>query len=232
MTAAGYSKVMRLAGGLLLAVSVSGVADAQTPARPPSRSRVELTASGQWMAPMDLGNSASDLTRADGGSVRFFETENSLGPAVGGAGTITVAVSRRLAIGATGSWVYGNLRSRVFGDFENVPSVEISDGMSRFGAEAVVAWTARPEARASLFLEGGGGWMREMAGGSTLAADGTVAHVGAGVKYWWAQRPLGPPARAGFRIEGRVNVRSKGISLGGNEIGAAPAVLAGLIFRL
>lgn len=227
-----YARAALASLAMLVGLAACRPAFAQAPVARPRRPPSELVVSAHWVAPLDLGTSQSNLTRGDGGPVRFLETENSLGPALGVDALVAIPVTRAVAIGVRGGWLRGDLRTRIFGDFENIPSIEPTALLSRFTAGGSIVWTVRPDRRASLFVEGGAGWMRELAGGSVLAADGAVAHVGLGVKYWWAERPLGPPARAGFRLEGRVNVRSKGISLGDHDIGAAPAVLAGLIFRL
>jgi hypothetical protein len=225
------------AGGVLtswfLVSAAFHVAPASAQDAPPvGASRPAVSVTGVWMGAMTLGATRANLTGANGEPVRFFGAENGTGPGLGVVVQLEVPVVRRLAVEAAGGWTQSTLRSRVFADLEDVPSQTLSEPLSRLTAEGAVIWTFAPAARASLFVNLGGGWMRELAGGGILRRDGTVAHAGLGVKYWWSQQPLGPPGRIGFRIEGRVHVRSRGISLGDREIGIAPAVAAGFIFRL
>src|SRR4029453_9170879 len=93
---------------------------------------------------------------------------------------------------ATGSWVHGDVRTEVHDDFEGAASATLSESMSRFAIEGSALFVLRERAKTTFYARGGVGWMREVAQGSTLAESGTLANVGAGLKYWWVGRP---PAR-------------------------------------
>ena len=47
--------------------------------------------------------------------------------------------------------------------------------------------------------------------------DGVIANAGAGMKYWWRERPRGALRRLGLRVEGRASMQVVGASRLGDD---------------
>ena len=72
--------------------------------------------------------------------------------------------------------------------------------------------------------------MRELTGSGALIEDGFIGNAGAGVKYWWVERPTGRIRRVGLRVEGRMSIRSAALTLGESKTRFAPVVVGGIVF--
>ncbi|MEO7192481.1 MAG: hypothetical protein ABI051_15615 [Vicinamibacterales bacterium] len=213
---------------LALAAADSSRADAQV-RRLEAPPVVELGVSGVTSGPMSFGNASADLTKADGSPFTLFKTANSVGPERGVAAHVAVALTRRLSAEVLGGWTRANLRSRISDDFEGAAPLTIVQPLSRISVEAAGLWAFHRRPAGSLFIRGGGGWIRELAGASVLAQNGTVANLGAGVKYWWRHRAGGGLSHIGFRLEGHASMHWKGVSLGSDTVHVAPVISGGLI---
>jgi len=201
-----------------------------TPAAAGSRP-IELTVQGAWVGPASFGSANQTFLRQDGSSYTVFEAQSSLGSGVGVEANIGYPIGSRLQAEFTGSWSRSGLRTNIVGDVEDADNVTLTETIMRVSVEGGALWTLKTRARSTLFLRGGAGWMRELAGSGALAEDGLVANAGVGMKYWWGASTPGQQPRIGLRIEGRVAIRSAGVTLGERSVRVAPIASGGLIVR-
>ena len=208
------------------------VALAQTPAaaRRSSGHVIDYTVAVQLDGPTDFGSADANLLRPNGTPLSVFSTNSSLGPGIGLDAHVSFGLTRRLFAEATGAWGRFQLRTHTSGDVENADPLRLTEDLSRFSVEGSGLWMLWATPRAALFARGGAGWMRELAGAGTLMEDGVIGNVGGGVKYWWKNGAPGRLSRLGVRAEGRVVIRSNGITLGEQRTRVTPAASAGIFF--
>jgi opacity protein-like surface antigen len=235
MTSARLVRITAVA--FLLAVSASPAwaqASAQT-ARPPQRpprvgTRVEIAAQATWTGPISFGQASQTLTRPDGTNLVVFNTDSRLAPGYGVGADLGILIGKKLVAEMSGSWNRATLETRITGDVESADPITATASMDRFTIEGGGLWTIARRGRASFFVRGSAGWMREVAETSALVEDGIVAHAGGGMKYWWRDRPRGTLRRFGVRIEARAQIRSSGLTLGEPATTIAPVISGGLVF--
>jgi len=216
---------LRIVLGALAVAAMASPALAQSTAQAasvrPRTPRVDIAIQGAWIGPVSFGESSMDLLRPDGSPLTVFRSENRLASGLGTEVRLTVELS--------GSWMRADLESRISGDIEDAEDVTVSEALDRVTAEGSLVWTWRTTRRTSWFVRGGAGWMREMAARGLLREDGVIVNAGAGLRYWWRERPGGALRRLGLRFEGRASIRSSGLSLGEQKSRIAPVVSGGLI---
>jgi hypothetical protein len=210
--------------------AAAGPAAAQT-APASSGLPIEVSVQAAWVGPASFGSVNENLTRPAGSPYPVFQTDNSLGSGIGVEANFGYPLGARLQAELTGAWSRASLRSEITGDVEDADDITITETLNRFSIEGGVLWTLRTRERSSIFIRGSGGWMRELAGSGALAEDGFVANAGAGMKYWWGTATPGQAKRIGLRVEGRLSIRSGGITLGERSVRVAPVASGGLIFR-
>jgi hypothetical protein len=212
-----------------VASAVALLAVLVVPARAQTAGRNEAAIGGFWLGAMSLGRSSADLDRSGGGSLPIFRSDVRMGPGAGVEVHAGRALTGRLSVEGTGTWTLMEIRTRVSGDLEDAPAATLTTDVSRLAVEVSALWTVRGHARRSIFVRAGGGWMRELAGGLTLAEDGAIGNIGGGVKYWWRNPAQGRGRRMGVRVDGRAVLRSRGANLGSGTVRMAPAASASLI---
>jgi hypothetical protein len=195
-----------------------------------AESTTELAVAAGWIGPQSFGTSDASLTAPNGSPLVIFRAESRLAP--GGMLEVHLGqrVARRLWVEATGSWQQGNYETRVFDDIEDGEDLTLPVASSRYTVEGALLWTLVSRDALDVFARGGAGWVRETAGARSLVADGVVGNAGAGMKYWWRQRPGARLQRIGLRVEGRLSLRSGALTLGESKVRFAPVVLGGIIF--
>lgn len=213
--------------GLVLAVLAmsASTADGQTDRRRGVEVGVRLEAVG----PIHFDGAAANLTTADGRPYALFRLDNSLGSEIGLEGHVSVPLLTAFRIEGAVGFARPTLRTRVSGDIEDADPVTVLDRLSRLTLEAAVVVDLRRGTSHVWFVRAGGGVTRGLTSERTLLAKGTVATVGAGVKYWMRR---GPHRRGGFGIdaEGRVVTRWQGLALDSGRLHVVPAATAGLFF--
>lgn len=185
-----------------------------------------------WVGTMPTGDRSADLARPDGGPLSLFRTKVSIGPGPGAEVHVSKAVSPGFAAELSGSWTRLEIRTEIIADSEGAALVTATTSLSRIAIEGSGLWTLAGTSDAtSFFVRAGGGWMRELAAGAVLAADGAVGNAGAGVKYWWGTSIPGRGRRWGLRVDGRAVLRWRGVDLGTRTVRVAPAASANLMIR-
>ena len=209
---------------VLLLAALAAPAAAQTGLR-----NYELSFGGVFMGPMPSGEIDAAHVRPSGGALPIFKNDISLGPGPGFELHFGRPAGTRLAFEATGTWTFTTIRTKVSADIEGAPDATLTEDLSRISVEGSVLWRLAGDLRRGFYLRGGGGWMRELAGGSTLAENGAIGNIGASMKYWWGAPTSVSQRRLGLRLDGRMVLRSGGIDLGADGVHVAPAASADLM---
>lgn len=215
-----------------LAVLAAGRPAEAQPSAPAARRPAELSLGGSFLGQTSFGSLDAELLRSDGTPTTIFRTETALRPGFGLEAHLGFGLSKALWAEASGTWTRADFRTEVSGDIEGVGTAVLTESVFRFGVDGSVLWLFAQRGKATWFVRGGAGWMRELTGRSSLLEDGLVGHAGVGVKYLWKD-----PARArfspvGFRIEGRALLRSGGLSIGEDRVRFTPVVAGSLIIGL
>jgi hypothetical protein len=193
---------------------------------------VELVLGGSWEGPMSIGTADANFLNNSGGDFAQFTTTNGLGQAIGLEVNLGFGLTRRLRADASGGWTHVSLRTEITDDFEGADGVTLKEPGSRFLVGGGIRLLLSDRKKMTWFVRGSVAWMRETAGGNTLTADGLLTSAGVGVDYLWRDRVAGGIRRTGLRIDGRVNFRSGGLTLGEDELRVGPAVAALIILGL
>jgi len=228
--------VRRLALCLAVSLGAAGVADAQTrPSQGPQAPRgprraMELNVGGAFLGPVSFGKASADLLRSDGSRLTLFETENRSSPGYGVEASLAFQMRRSIWAEVTGGFTQADLRTRISGDAESVGAETVTANLRRFTVQGAALWYFRVRGRTGWFVRGGAGWMRELAGESTLVEDGIIGHGGIGLRHWWRDGTRGTVKRIGLRLEFRADLRSSGITLGKSGLRVGPAAAGHLVF--
>jgi len=191
----------------LLVLAGAQASFAQTPATTSRRPEVDVDLI--WLAGASAGSQNANLTAPDGSALVLFSSSQRVGPAFGPEAHVGFRLTRHLSAEVTGSWTHAELRSSLSADFEGAPPVTATERISMFTLEGSGVWFLARRGKWQPFLRGGAGWLRELTSDSAVAADGVIAHGGAGVKYWFN--------RFGLRSEVRVVSRSEGLLFGNSR---------------
>jgi hypothetical protein len=194
--------------------------------------RYELSAGPTWIGAATLRSQDATLTGSDGARYRLFSTSSELAATTG----ISVRFGGRLAgvVDAELSGSYGRplLTTTVTADAENAATLAISDAVHQFAVEggALVRLWQR-STRVQPFATAGGGYLRQLHEGNTLAETGRLVYAGGGIKIPLVSRSAGARfTQLGVRVDVRAVIRSGGIGLDDGQH-VAPALSASLFAR-
>jgi len=210
-------------------LATGGTAAAQT-ASAPAKHPIELSAGGLLFGQTSFGTRDAEFLGSDGRPLTIFRAESALRPGFGVEAHLGFGLTNSVWAEASGTWARADFRTRVSDDIENVAATVLKEPMSRFSVEGSVLWLFAQHGKTAWFARGGAGWMRELTGQNSLLEDGLVGSIGGGVKYLWKD-----PARTrfrpvGFRIEGRVSWRARGLSIGPDRLRLTPGAAGSVIF--
>ena len=201
---------------------------AQTTAKPAPRGPrgYEFTVAGTWVGPTSFGTSSAELLTPAGTNLTLFSTKNDLRPGYGFEMHLSKRVTPRFALEGSGTITRATLRSQITADFEDAPDVEVTESLNRFTVTGAALWTLATRGRVSYFIRGSAGWLRELVGDGALIEDGIVGDAGGGFKYMKSGTGR---RRIGFRVEGRLEMRQSGVTLGEDKLRMSPVLSGGLI---
>jgi hypothetical protein len=218
---------------LLLAASTPALAQTPAaPARPRGPARpVDVTVGVTLAGPTSFGTSAQELIRSDGSRLTTFRTENRLAPGVGLEAHLGFQVTPRFWAEASGDWSRADLEARITSDIEGADDVTLAETASRFSVEGAARWHFLVRGKTSYFVRGSVGWMRDLVSNGALVADATVGSAGLGLRHWFREGAAGRRTRRlGVRVDGRVNIRTAGLTLGEAKVRYAPVAFGGFVF--
>lgn len=214
---------------ILLALPAS-TAFAQSP---PASGRFVVAAGVLFDGSNAVGTTDATETAPNGSRFQLFATKSTLAPLAGVEGSVGVRLTR--SIDAEISTTYGSaeLQTRVSADAEGAAATTVAETLKQLTLEgSVVLHMARWRLgeRAVPYLTAGGGYLRHLHEGQTLAETGRVYHVGAGLNYLLRRSASGGSGGVGVRIDARALIRSGGAAFD-DTARAAPAFSALLFAR-
>jgi hypothetical protein len=186
-------------------------ASAQPRTTPDPARGVEISGGIEWMGGASFGTANANEVVASGGAFPLFKVTNELGGALGVNARIGKRVWRTFEIEGSGSYSRPELRSTTTGDVESAPDLTATDRLRQITIEGAVLFTL-PRwqiGRAAPFLSAGGGYLRQLHEGDTLAQDGRLFAIGGGVRLPLLSR-TGRPRSLGLRVDARAVVRTRG----------------------
>jgi hypothetical protein len=159
--------------------------------------RIEISAGVVWQAPASFGSRDANETTSSGGSFRLFSTASELTAATGFAAQFTVALVRRIAVEAAGTYTKPDLSTRVSADAEtsNAPIVA-AVRVQQFTIGGAGLWYPAISpfgSNATIFVRAGAGLDRRVEDDGKRVVDAPVIEAGGGLKYllgsrsggWW-----------------------------------------------
>lgn len=209
----------------LVLVAFAGAAQAQTSRRPGVEAGVRIRAVG----PVHFDGMPANLTTPDGRPYPLFTVNDSLGAEAGIEGHVSVPLARVIRAEGAITFARPTLRTRISGDVEGADAVTVSDRLMRLTVEGALVVLVHTGTAHAWFVRSGGGFSRGLTSDRSLLAKGTVASMGAGIKYW----VRGTPRRRGglgVEAEARVVARWQGLTLDAERLHIQPAAVAGLFF--
>jgi hypothetical protein len=185
---------------------------------------MEVAIGGTWSAPVGLGSLAGEFFSSSGGSFSQFEAENRFGQGFGVDVRIGVPVGQRerFWIEGIGALARTSLQTRITNDVETNDDVTVSEHALRYGVGGAARLVLGGGAASEWFLRGGAGWLREVAAGSALVENGISSEIGVGWTY--TLRSRAGRRRLGLRLDGRLEMRSGGVTFGEDKLRFGPVV--------
>ncbi|MEP7305498.1 MAG: hypothetical protein ABJA98_08285 [Acidobacteriota bacterium] len=211
----------------------SGVAWAQGSGEP-LPGRYELAAGVSWTAPVPLGSADASLTNPSGGRYRLFSASTEIAGAPAFDARLGRRLTRAIQVELGASYSSPTLRSSISNDAENGAATVASESIRQItitGAAVFYVTRWRIASRILPFVTGGGGYLRQLHQGDTLAETGRTYFAGAGGTI-----PLGSQRRAdggnrlGIRADVRALFQTGGVSLGAQRR-VSPSVTASAFVR-
>ena len=196
----------RLGIAILIAACVPGVVHGQSR----SGDRVEVSGGGVFVGGFDLGETTAQLTSNASGTFDQFSTSGEMKAAAGVQARLGVFLTRTLAVEGGVRWTQPVFAVRITGDSEGAPDTTAEETLSQylFDGSAVLHFGTPRSARATPFVFGGAGYLRELHEGDALVEEGVEFHAGGGVKIW-----MGASRRIGVRAEAGLSVRDGGFDV-------------------
>ena len=218
-------------GGVLFAallVTSAAAAQAIPPPRiPPLPQRsYDLSFGGTWTLPASVGETSLEYIDSGGNVFTVFDAKNRFGHGFGFDVNLGFRLARKLFAEAAGAWTHVPLEVQITNDVEAGEDVTVSESASRFAVGGALR-VHLSEGRTEWFVRGGASWMREVAAGSALTADGTLIDAGVGFIRALTRRP-GGMLKVGLRVEGRLSFRSGGLTLGEEKLRIGPVIAGAL----
>lgn len=206
---------------ILIAICMPGAVRAQSG----RGGRVEVSGGGVFVGGFDLGETQAQLTSNAGGKFDLFSTSGKVKAAPGVQARLGFFLTRALAIEGGVRWTRPVFAVRITGDTEGAPDTTAEETLNQylFDGSAVLHFGSPGGARATPFIFGGAGYLRELHEEDALVEEGVEFHAGGGVKIW-----MGASRRVGVRAEAGLSVRDGGFDV--DEKRRAIPVAGGFLF--
>jgi len=141
----------------------------------------------------------------------LFSGEGRLRPASGVEARLGVYLSPQFSVEGGLQFTKPMLRISLSNDFEQAPDTDAEEQITQYVLDGTLLYHfARfSNGHASLFLAGGGGYLRQLDDGNESLTTGSQFHGGGGMHYWFGSADQ----RLGLRVEGRLAVRNGSVDL-------------------
>ncbi|PWT80011.1 MAG: hypothetical protein C5B57_12945 [Blastocatellia bacterium] len=189
------------------------------PARVPE-SRIELSGGVLWTGTASYGSRDATLTSPGGEPFRLFSAASDLAAATGVEVRLGARVTRLVRAEVSGTYAVPRLKTTIGRDVEGAAPVTASEPIKQFTVEGngiVLISRWRIGSRGWPFVGAGAGYVRQLDDANSLVQTGRTYQVGGGVKLFLAgsQGSGQRPKEIGLRVDGRVCIRTGGITLDG-----------------
>ena len=187
----------------------------RAPGRPGS---IEISGGLQWLAPGSLGSSSATLTPNSSSSpFTLFDASAQMRGAPGIDARVTYNLTRRFAAEGGVSISRPEVDFTVGRDAEGVAGFTASgERLSQYFVDGNVLFflpkLSFAGGRGRTFVQGGGGYLRQLHAGRYNVNTGTVYNGGAGIKYYFKPRAKGFVKGFGLRVDLRTYYRRGGFS--------------------
>jgi len=141
----------------------------------------------------------------------LFSGQGQLRPAAGAEARLGVYLSQQFSVEGGLQFTKPTLRISLSNDFEQAPDTDAEEQITQYVIDGTLLYHfARfSDGHASLFLAGGGGYLRQLDDGNERLTTGSQFHGGGGMHYWFGSGNQ----RLGLRVEGRLAVRNGSVDL-------------------
>lgn len=152
--------------------------------------RPVLALGGGWLGAQSLGGVEAVTRGAVVGSTapafRLFTTESTLRASPFGEVTLTLPLTRVLAVSVRGAAGRPTLSTAISGDAEGAPAATATEAIADYTVDVALAyqlprWGGR---RARPYVTAGGGYLRQLHEDNALVETGRTWHGGAGLRWW------------------------------------------------
>lgn len=227
-----------LRAAAVVCACVSGGAILPAGAEAQQAGRFELSGAAGWAGKTSLGSEQATLTGngvPTGSPLVYFDAASTLASGATFDGRLALLLNRTFAIEGAAGMTRNELQTRITADVEGADPVTVTERVNQFTIEGGLLVHLRRLAfaggRALPFVAGGGGYLRQLHDGETLATDGGSGYVGGGLKYGLRERPRGWAKGFGLRADVRVRLHKGGFDLGDRKLRLHPSVTGGLFLR-
>ena len=187
----------------------------RAPGRPGS---LEVMGGAAWLGPGSLGSSPANLT-ANGSTTpyRYFVAGGDMAAAPAFDARVTYNLSRRFSVEGGVNYSAPSVRVSIGNDAEaaaamTAPSEKISQYFLDASLLVFLPKLTFSRGRGRVFVEGGGGYLRQLHEGNFNVEAGQVYNAGAGVKQFFKPRPRGFLKGFGWRVDVRAYYKDGGYS--------------------
>lgn len=185
------------------------------------RRSFEIAASGSWVGGAGLGAADAKLIGNSTGTESFtlFSASTRLQSAPGFGASIGFNLTR--AIGVEGAVTSSKpvVRTSISGDAEGARTLDVEEDLRQYFFDVSLVWRLKqlaPGDRGAPFLLAGAGYLRQLHEGQTVIENGSLYHLGGGVKYLLFSR-AGRLKGVGVRGDARVYIAVGGFGLEQNR---------------
>lgn len=182
--------------------------------------RISISAGGVVNGGVTVGDVTGALRPNASGTPPPFtlvRARSAIDRAVGVETRVAVAITRRLAVEVGAAYLQPELVVSILQDPELAGGAVVSDRLSQFTVDLSGLYQLPRVAlgsRIRTYVLGGGGFLRQLHEGRTLAENGRTFHAGGGLRYW-LRGGSARQAAVGARLEARVVHRTGGIDFEG-----------------
>lgn len=204
-------RILVIAAGLCAAALLAPRAAAAQP-------RLDVTISGAWWDGYELGRQRAAITGPQtptGSPVTLFDSDVAIRSGPGAEVRLGWRVFHRVYAEATGGLGMNTIEARVHDDIEQAPAITVSSTLTQITIEggALVELLTLRLGSGNLvpFVDGGGGYLRQVHEERVLIETGRTLYVGGGVKWHSAAvKPSGVMQRLVVRADARFVSRTGG----------------------
>jgi hypothetical protein len=177
--------------------------------------RIEVAVGLGLVGGAALGGDDANLRAADGSDFRLFGAESRFGGAPALEARAGLALTRRYAMEVRFALSHPELMTSISADVEGAPDIELTERIDQYVVDAAILVRLDRVRIGPVvpFASAGAGYLRQLHEGLTLVEEGTVYHVGGGVKHRFVSRARGLLKAVGLRGDVRVYLLAGGIAV-------------------